>query len=358
MEPTLMRRPKNNEEHIVAAWHKYFVNNIGIDLGTANTLVYVSGRNIVINEPSYVAVDTITHKPVAVGTDAKEMFGREPPNIRSERPLRDGVIADFELAEELIRSFISQASPARLFIRPRVVVCVPSGVTGVEKRAVRDAAERAGAKDVRLVYEPMAAAIGCGLPVEEPVGSMIIDIGGGTSEIAVISLGGIVVSASIRTGGDEMDQAIIQHVRKQYNLAIGTRMAETVKKEIGSAFAAQDEETMEVKGLDLVQEAPRAIKVSSEEIREALAEPVNYIVAAVRETLQQTPAELAADLIDRGIVMSGGGSLLHGLDRRIQVETNLPVRLDEDCATGVVRGTGKILENFSGYESMLEIVKD
>lgn len=341
------------------SWFKFLFNHIGIDLGTANTLVYVGGRGIVVNEPSYVAVDTVTLKAVAIGSEAKEMVGREPPNIRAERPLRDGVIADFNLAEEMIRSFIRGVLPNSVFFRPRVVACVPSGITGVEKRAVRDAAERAGAKAVHLIYEPMAAAIGCALPVDQPVGSMIIDIGGGTSEIAVISLGGIVTSASIRIGGDEMDQAIIQHLRKRYNLAIGVRMAESIKKELGSAFPVFTvEQDMQVKGLDLVGETPRAVTVNSEEIREALAEPVNQIIAAVRETLQQTPAELAADLIDRGIVMSGGGSLLRGFDERIQAETNLPVHLDEESMTGVVRGTGKIIENYSEYEKMLEVLKD
>ena len=336
-----------------------FSNDIGIDLGTANTLVYVRGRGIVIDEPSYVAVNTRTNKAEAFGEVAKEMLGREPPNIKAERPLRDGVIADFDLTEEMIRHFIRRVLKNPFLIRPRVVACVPSGITGVEKRAVRDAAERAGAKDVRLIYEPMAAAIGSSLPIEEPIGSMVIDIGGGTSEIAVISLGGIVTSDSIRIGGDEMDQAIIQHLRKTYNLAIGVRMAELIKKTLGSAYPVFDEEQeMQVKGLDLVGETPRAVMVNSGEIREALADPVNSIIAAVRHTLQQTPAELAADIIDRGIVMSGGGALLRGFDERIREETNLPVRVDEEAMTCVVKGTGKIIENFSSYEEMLEILKD
>lgn len=340
-------------------WASMLSNDIGIDLGTANTLVYVRGRGIVIDEPSYVAVDTRTHKAVAIGAEAKEMLGREPPNIKAERPLRDGVIADFDLTEEMIRFFIRKVLKNPFLIRPTVVACVPSGITGVEKRAVRDAAERAGAKAVRLTYEPMAAAIGCSLPVEEPIGSMIIDIGGGTSEIAVISLGGIVTSASIRIGGDEMDQAIIQHLRKTYNLSIGVRMAEFIKKTLGSAYPVfNEEQEMQVKGLDLVGETPRAVTVNSEEIREALSDPVNQIIGAVRATLQQTPAELAADIIDRGIVMGGGGSLLRGFDERIQVETNLPVRIDEDAMTCVVRGTGKIIENLSHYEGMLETLKD
>ena len=340
-------------------WSTMLSNDIGIDLGTANTLVYVRGRGIVIDEPSYVAVDTRTNKPEAFGAEAKEMLGREPPNIKAERPLRDGVIADFDLTEEMIRHFIRRVLKNPFLIRPRVVACVPSGITGVEKRAVRDAAERAGAKDVRLIYEPMAAAIGSSLPVEEPVGSMVIDIGGGTSEIAVISLGGIVTSDSIRIGGDEMDQAIIQHLRKTYNLSIGVRMAELIKKTLGSAYPVFEEELeMQVKGLDLVGETPRAVMVNSSEIRESLSDPVNSIIAAVRHTLQQTPAELAADIIDRGIVMSGGGALLRGFDERIRTETNLPVRVDEESMTCVVKGTGKIIENFSSYEAMLEILRD
>lgn len=334
-------------------------NDIGIDLGTANTLVYVRGRGIVINEPSVVAVDTRTGKVVAIGGEAKEMIGREPPDLKAIRPLRDGVINDFEYTEEMIRYYIRRVLKNRFFVRPRVVVCVPSGITGVEKRAVRDAAERAGAKDVRLIAEPMAAAIGCSLPVDEPVGSMIIDIGGGTSEIAVISLSGIVTKVSVRVGGDEMDDAIIQHLRKTYNLLIGDRMAESIKIHIGSAFPVFDEEKeMPVKGLDLVGALPRTVTVNSEEIREALSESVNAIIAAVRLTLEKTPAELAADIIDRGIVMSGGGSLLRGLNERIMVETNLPVRLDDDCMTCVVRGTGKILDNLNGYAKILETVKD
>lgn len=334
-------------------------NDIGIDLGTANTLVYVRGRGIVIDEPSVVAVNTKTQKVVAVGSEAKEMLGREPPDIKAHRPLRDGVIADFEYTEEMIRYFIRKVLKNPFLIRPRVVACIPSGITGVEMRAVRDAAERAGAKDVLLISEPMAAAIGCSLPVEEPIGSMIIDIGGGTSEIAVISLGGIVTSRSVRIGGDEMDEAIIQHLRKAYNLQIGVRMAEQIKWNLGSAYPVFDEEIeMAVKGLDLVGATPRAVTVNSEEIREALAQPVNDIIMAVRQTLEGTPAELAADIIDRGIVMSGGGSRLRGFDQRIMVETNLPVRPDEEPMTCVVRGTGKIIENYAAYEKMLLVLRD
>jgi len=334
-------------------------NDIGIDLGTANTLVYVRGRGIVIDEPSVVAVNTKSQKIVAVGSEAKEMLGREPPDIKTHRPLRDGVIADFEFTEEMIRYFIRKVLKNPFLIRPRVVACIPSGITGVEMRAVRDATERAGAKNVLLISEPMAAAIGCSLPVEEPIGSMIIDIGGGTSEIAVISLGGIVTSKSVRIGGDEMDEAIIQHMRKAYNLQIGVRMAEKIKCNLGSAFPVFDEEIeMTVKGLDLVGATPRAVTVNSEEIREALSQPVNDIIMAVRQTLEGTPAELAADIIDRGIVMSGGGSRLRGFDQRIMLETNLPVRPDEDPMTCVVRGTGKIIENFAHYEKMLLVVRD
>ncbi len=334
-------------------------NDIGIDLGTANTLVYVRGRGIVIDEPSVVAVNTKSQKIVAVGSEAKEMLGREPPDIKAHRPLRDGVIADFEFTEEMIRYFIRKVLKNPFLIRPRVVACIPSGITGVEMRAVRDATERAGAKNVLLISEPMAAAIGCSLPVEEPIGSMIIDIGGGTSEIAVISLGGIVTSKSVRIGGDEMDEAIIQHLRKAYNLQIGVRMAEKIKCNLGSAFPVFDEEIeMTVKGLDLVGATPRAVTVNSEEIREALSQPVNDIIMAVRQTLEGTPAELAADIIDRGIVMSGGGSRLRGFDQRIMIETNLPVRPDEEPMTCVVRGTGKIIENYAHYEKMLVVLRD
>ena len=334
-------------------------NDIGIDLGTANTLVYVRGRGIVIDEPSVVAVNTKSQKIVAVGSEAKEMLGREPPDIKAHRPLRDGVIADFEFTEEMIRYFIRKVLKNPFLIRPRVVACIPSGITGVEMRAVRDATERAGAKNVLLISEPMAAAIGCSLPVEEPIGSMIIDIGGGTSEIAVISLGGIVTSKSVRIGGDEMDEAIIQHLRKAYNLQIGVRMAEKIKWNLGSAFPVFDEEIeMTVKGLDLVGATPRAVTVNSEEIREALSQPVNDIIMAVRQTLEGTPAELAADIIDRGIVMSGGGSRLRGFVQRIMTETNLPVRTDEEPMTCVVRGTGKIIENYAHYEKMLVVLRD
>ena len=341
------------------SFSKLLSNDIGIDLGTANTLVYVRGRGIVIDEPSVVAVNTKSQKLVAVGSEAKEMLGREPPDIKAHRPLRDGVIADFEFTEEMIRYFIRKVLKNPFLIRPRVVACIPSGITGVEMRAVRDATERAGAKNVLLISEPMAAAIGCSLPVEEPIGSMIIDIGGGTSEIAVISLGGIVTSKSVRIGGDEMDEAIIQHLRKAYNLQIGVRMAEKIKWDLGSAFPVFDEEIeMTVKGLDLVGATPRAVTVNSEEIREALSQPVNDIIMAVRQTLEGTPAELAADIIDRGIVMSGGGSRLRGFDQRIKDETNLPVRPDEEPMTCVVRGTGKIIENYAHYEKMLVVLRD
>jgi rod shape-determining protein MreB len=344
----------------MAFWFSNLLSNdIGIDLGTANTLVYVRGRGIVIDEPSVVAVNTKSQKIVAVGSEAKEMLGREPPDIKAHRPLRDGVIADFEFTEEMIRYFIRKVLKNPFLIRPRVVACIPSGITGVEMRAVRDATERAGAKNVLLISEPMAAAIGCSLPVEEPIGSMIIDIGGGTSEIAVISLGGIVTSKSVRIGGDEMDEAIIQHLRKAYNLQIGVRMAEKIKWNLGSAFPVFDEEIeMTVKGLDLVGATPRAVTVNSEEIREALSQPVNDIIMAVRQTLEGTPAELAADIIDRGIVMSGGGSRLRGFDQRIMIETNLPVRPDEEPMTCVVRGTGKIIENYAHYEKMLLVLRD
>ncbi|MCY3555158.1 MAG: rod shape-determining protein [Gemmatimonadetes bacterium] len=337
----------------------FFSNDIGIDLGTANTLVYVRGRGIVINEPSVVAVNTKTGKVVAVGAEAKVMLGREPPDLKAHRPLRDGVIADFEYTEAMIRYFIRKVLKNSFFIRPRVVACIPSGVTDVEMRAVRDSAERAGAKEVMLISEPMAAAIGCSLPVEEPVGSMIIDIGGGTSEIAVISLGGIVTAKSVRIGGDEMDEAIINHMKNDCNLQIGFNMAEQIKWKLGSAYPVFDRELeMTVKGLDLIDRIPRSVVVDSLAIRRVLSQPLDGVIMAVRQTLELTPAELAADIIDRGIIISGGGSRLPGLDRQITKETKLPVRLDDEPMTSVVRGAGKIIENFAAFETMLSVLKD
>jgi rod shape-determining protein MreB len=322
----------------------FFSNDMGIDLGTATTLVYVKGQGIVLCEPSVVAVQKGTSSVLAVGEEAKRMLGRTPGNIVAIRPMRDGVIADFEITESMLRYFIKKAHNSRkFFVRPRMVIAIPSGITEVEKRAVKDSALHAGAREVYMIEEPMAAAIGVGLPIEEPAGNMIIDIGGGTTEIALISLAGIVFSRSIRIGGDEMDQAIIDYLKKTYNLMIGERTAEEIKIKIGSAFPLEEELTMEVRGRDLVAGLPKMITISSEEIREALAEPIAQIVESVRITLERTPPELSADLIERGIVMAGAGSLLKGLPKLLSEETGLPVHLAEDPLTAVALGTGKVL---------------
>jgi len=328
-------------------------NDIGVDLGTANTLIWVKGRGIVLNEPSIVAVDHTTHRPLAIGAEAKEMLGRVPSEIEVIRPMKDGVIANFEVAEEMLRGFLTKVQRNRGLFRPRVLVCVPSGITEVEKRAVRDSAEAARANEVHLISEPMAAAIGVGLDIDRPVGSMIIDIGGGTSEIAVISLSGIVTTISERIGGDEMDEAIIQYIKRTYNLSIGNRMAEEVKIKIGSAYPLQQELETTVRGRHLVTNIPQVVVVKSEEIREALSESVDRIVQAVLQTLERTPPELAADIIDRGIFLSGGGALLKGLDDRLREATNLPINIVDDPLTAVVRGTGIVLENVSAYKKVL-----
>jgi len=328
-------------------------NDVGIDLGTANTLIYVRGQGIVINEPSIVALDRGTRRVQAIGVEAKDMLGRTPGKIVTIRPMKDGVIADFEVTEEMLKAFIKRVQKNKFLVRPRIVICVPSGITEVEKKAVRDSAEHAGAREVYLVSEPMAAAIGVGLPVEEPVGSMIIDIGGGTTEVTVISLSGMVSPTSIRVGGDEMDEAIIQYMKKQYNLLIGDRTAERIKCEIGSAYPLPEEIEMEVKGMDLVGNIPKTVKVNSGEIREAMADPIKDIVNAVRLSLERTPPELAADILDRGIIMTGGGSLLKGLDRRLREETGLPFYVAEDPLTCVVKGAGKVLEDISAYSEVL-----
>lgn len=331
----------------------FLAGDIGIDLGTANTLIHIERRGIVINEPSVVAQDVKTRRILAIGNEAKEMVGRTPNEIIAVRPLKDGVIADFELTEEMLRLFLKKVQKYRWLIRPRIVICVPSGITEVEKRAVKDAAEHAGAREVYLATEPMAAAIGVGLPVDSPTGSMIIDIGGGTTEIAVIALGGIVNGTSIRVGGDEMDEAIIQYMKKTYNLLIGERTSEQIKFRIGSAYPTGDEEEMEVKGRDLIAGIPKTIKITSSETREAMAEPINDIVEAVKLALEKTPPELSADILDRGIIMTGGGSMLKGLDERLRQETNLPINVVEDPLTCVVRGAGKILSNLSYYSKIL-----
>lgn len=303
---------------------RFFSRNIGIDLGTANTLVYVKGKGVVLREPSVVAIRKDTGSILAVGEEAKRMIGRTPGNIVAIRPMKDGVIADFDVTQIMLRHFIAKAYHHRSLFLPLVVVCVPSGVTEVEKRAVLDATKQAGAKEAFLIEEPMAAAIGAGLPVEEPTGSMIVDVGGGTSEVAVISLGGIVSSRSLRVGGDEMDEAIINYIKKTYNLMIGERTAEEVKIRIGSAFRITDEEHMEIRGRDLVTGLPKVLTISSWEIEAALAEPVSAIMETIKITLERTPPELAADIMEKGIIMSGGGSLLKGLDKLIAEETGMP----------------------------------
>ncbi len=331
----------------------YFSNDIAIDLGTANTLVYIKGNGIVLNEPSVVAVDQKTKKVYAVGAEAKAMLGKTPDHIVAIRPLKDGVIADFEITEVMLREFIRKAQKKRFFIRPRIVIAVPSGITEVERRAVTDSAQNAGAREVYLIAEPVASAIGVGLPVDKPSGNMVIDIGGGTTEIAVIALNGIVTDMSIRIAGDEMDEAIVIHIKKAYNLLIGDQTAEHVKMVIGSATKLKKEEEMEIKGRDLVSGIPKTLKISSAEVREALAEPLAQIVAAVKQALEQTPPELAADIVDRGIVMTGGGSLLRGLDVLLKEETNLPINVVEDPLTCVVLGCGKVLSNLHQYERII-----
>jgi rod shape-determining protein MreB and related proteins len=324
-----------------------FSNDLAIDLGTATTLTFVKGKGIVSNEPSVVAVQRGANgvkKVLAVGKEAKEMLGRTPGNIVAVRPMKDGVIADFEVTEAMLRYFITRAHNRRTLVRPRIIICVPSGITEVEKRAVRDSALAAGAREVYLIEEPMAAAIGAGLPITEPSGNMIVDIGGGTTEVAVISLAGIVMSKSIRVGGDKMDEAIVQHIKRKYNLLIGERTAEDIKKQIGSAYPMEEVLTIEVKGRDLVAGVPKTLTINSDEIRDALAEPVNAIVEAVRVVLERTPPELSADIVDRGIVLSGGGSQLKNLDVLLREETGLPVMVSENPQLAVVLGTGKALD--------------
>jgi rod shape-determining protein MreB len=321
-----------------------FSNDMGIDLGTASTLVYVKGEGVVLCEPSVVAIERGTSHVLSVGEDAKRMLGRTPGNIVAIRPMKDGVIADFEITEAMLRYFIKKVHHRRVLVRPRIVIAIPSGITEVEKRAVKDSAERAGARDVFLIEEPIAAAIGVGLPIQEPIGNMIIDIGGGTTEIAVISLAGTVFSKSIRIGGDEMDEAVIEYLKKQYNLMIGERTAEDIKIKIGSAYPLEKEMTLEVRGRDLVAGLPKTITITSEEVREALQEPLRAILEITKISLERTPPELAADLIEHGIVMAGGGSLLRGLDRLISEETGLPVHIADDPLTAVACGTGRVLD--------------
>jgi len=332
---------------------QYMSSDVAIDLGTANTLVYVKGRGIVLNEPSVVAVERASRKVLAIGHDAKEMLGRTPQPIEAVRPLKDGVIADFEMTEELLRRIIVKVQRNRSLVHPRIIVSVPSGITEVEKRAVRDSSERAGAREVFLVAEPIAAAIGVGLPVGRPTGNMVIDIGGGTTEIAVMTLNDIVHDTSLRVGGDKMDEAIQQYVKRAYNLLIGERTAERIKMEIGSAFPLEEELELEIKGRDLIGGIPKTIKVTSVEIREALQEPISSIVEGLKQSLEQTPPELASDIVDHGIVMTGGGSLLRGLDVLLREATNLPITVAEDALLCVVLGCGKILDDMETYESVL-----
>ena len=319
--------------------------DIGIDLGTANTLIYMRGKGIIMREPSVVAVDIRSDRVKFVGQEAKDVIGRTPGSIMAIRPLKDGVIADFDVTASMLQLFIEKVLGKTRFSKPRVVVCIPSGVTAVEKRAVREAAERAGAKSVAIVEEPMAAAIGAGLPVEDPIGSMVVDIGGGTSEVAVLSMGGIVAAKSVRVAGDEFDRSIIAYVKKKYNLLIGERTAENVKMLIGSAYPYENEEPVEVKGRNLVDGFPKNIVLTPKEIREALADSIVLILDAIRITLERTPPELAADIIDRGITLTGGGAMLKGLADLIAIETGMPVHVAENPLDCVALGTGKILES-------------
>lgn len=320
--------------------------DMGIDLGTANTLVYVKGKGIVLREPSVVAINSMNKKVLAVGEEAKKMIGRTPGNIVAIRPMKDGVIADFDVTQMMLKKFISKVIGKSAFASPRIIVCYPSGVTEVEKRAIDEAAKQAGAREVVLMEEPMAAAIGAGLPVDEPTGSMIVDIGGGTTEVAIISLDGIVTSKSLRIAGDELDQAIISYIKKEYNLMIGERTAESVKMELGSAFKLEEEKDMDIKGRDLVTGLPKTITVSMEQIREALKEPVSAIIDAIKTTLEKTPPELAADIMEKGIMLAGGGALLKGLDKLINHETHMPVHIAESPLDCVALGAGRALEYF------------
>ncbi|OHD54134.1 MAG: rod shape-determining protein [Spirochaetes bacterium GWF1_51_8] len=327
-----------------------FVNDIAIDLGTANTLIFVKGRGIVLSEPSVVAIQTSSGKVIAVGREAKNMLGKTPGDIVAKRPMREGVIADFEMVGKMMKYFISKCQPRRKLVHPRVVIGVPSGVTEVERRAVREAASQAGATKIYLIEESRAAALGAGIPIEEPAGHMVVDIGGGTTEVSVLSLGGIVISTSIRTGGDKFDDSIMSHLKKYHNLIVGEKTAEELKIKIGSAYPLKTVETIEIKGRDAISGLPRTLKIDSVEVREALQDTVNKVLDAVRTTLDQTPPELASDIIDRGIVMTGGGSLLRGLPKFIAKNTGVPVFLAENPLTCVVIGSGKFLEQLKKYE--------
>ena len=337
----------------MAASTSFVGRDMAVDLGTANTLVYVRGRGIVLNEPSVVAINSNSGGILAVGSEAKRMIGRTPGSIVAIRPLKDGVIADFDTTERMLRYFIKKVHRRRHLAKPRLIVCVPSGITGVEQRAVKDAGYAAGARKVFIIEEPMAAAIGAGLPVHEPTGNMVVDIGGGTSEVAVISLGGIVTSLSVRVGGDALDTSIIQYVKKEYSLMLGERTAEEIKVAVGSAFPTPDEPHAEIRGRDLVTGLPRTIVVSAEEIRRAMDEPVNAIVDAVKATLDRTPPELSGDIMDRGIVLTGGGALLQGLDERLRHETGMPIIVAERTLECVALGSGKCVEEFEALQQVL-----
>ena len=331
----------------------FWGRDMAIDLGTANTLVYVRGRGIVLNEPSVVAINVSDGRPLAVGMEAKRMIGRTPNHIRAIRPLKDGVIADFEICEKMLRYFIQRVHPRASFAKPRMVICVPSGITGVEKRAVQEAAEFAGAKRAYIIEEPMAAAIGAGLPVHEPTGNMVVDIGGGTTEVAVISLGGIVTSQSVRIGGDELDEAIISYAKKEYSLALGERTAEEIKIVLGSACELDQEVEAEIRGRDLISGLPKTVVTTTEEIRDALEEPLSAIVDAVKVTLDKTPPELAADIMEQGIVLTGGGALLTGMAARLAAETGMPIVLADEPLLSVVLGGGRFLEEFDALKDVL-----
>lgn len=324
-----------------------FSSDLAIDLGTANTLIYLKGKGIVVNEPSVVAIQKDSRgvkRVLSVGEEAKKMQGRTPGSIMAIRPMKDGVIADFEITAEMLKYFIRKAHNRRTLLRPRIIICIPLGITEVEKRAVRESAESAGAREVYLIDEPMAAAIGAGLPITEPSGNMIVDIGGGTTEVAVISLSGIVYSRTVRVAGDKMDEAIIQYIKRKYNLLIGERTAEVIKIAIGTAYPSEENEKMEVKGRDLVAGVPKTLEICSEEIREAMIEPINAVIEVIRNALERIPPELAADIVDRGIVLTGGGALLRNIDVLLREETGLPVMLTEDPLTCIVLGSGKTLE--------------
>src|SRR5947207_10952125 len=327
--------------------------DMAIDLGTANTLVYVRGRGIVLNEPSVVAVNTLNGDILAVGAEAKRMIGRTPSHIRAVRPLKDGVIADFDITEKMLRYFIQKVHQRKFLAKPRIVVCVPSGITGVEQRAVEEASYSAGARAAYIIEEPMAAAIGAGLPIHEPTGNMMVDIGGGTAEVAVISLGGVVTATSVRVGGDELDESIINHVKKEYSVALGERTSEAIKLAVGSAFPTPEDMIAEIKGRDLVSGLPKTIHISAEEVRRAIEEPVNAIVDAVKNTLDRCPPELAADIMDKGIVLTGGGALLRGLDQRLKHETGMPIHVAENPLSCVAIGSGKCLEEFEVLKRVL-----